>query len=455
MEAAMDNSKLRLATIWLRIGVALLISTVVMLVLACNESDDGEEDGSANGDPSPEADATASDPAEIITFEDVLEKDPAVTQTEELDWGWMFEETGVLSGFGVPAGDGALMAVEEINAAGGFQVGDTLYTINLIRRDTRSDVAQTIAVTQELIQDAGVNVIWGPASFGDPEATVITQQAGILHLCPCPQREISALTSEEEVQETFPYAFQTIPAPSRFLPPGALNARQEYPQFDTFATLCANSETGRTFCNFFKEAYLAAGFEHVGEELFPSETTDFSPFLTNLKQNDPDIILNFVDAGPEQLTLLRRSWELDVGEFYIAVELPYEIFEGLVGEGIREKIVSAGAAPRGHAQYTSEDARIFFEDKYKAFKPDLPPAAFAALLTYDPVYMLAAAMQRAGTVDDVEAIAQALREVHFDGLGEDDTFFDSRNIIITGNDSCEVYQGLMECTHHPPPPVEE
>jgi hypothetical protein len=65
--------------------------------------------------------------------------------------------------------------------------------------------------------------------------------------------------------------------------------------------------------------------------------------------------------------------------------------------------------------------------------------------------MLIAAMQKAGTVEDTTAIAEALREIHYAGYGEDDMYFDSRHLIVTGNDSCRLYQGEMTCKHVPPP----
>lgn len=428
-----------------------LLAALVVSAAACQD-DKTTEPPSPTDSASPAASGTPQATGDILTIDDILRKDPNVTKRGEVVWGYLFEESGTLAGFGQPAGDGLELAVQEINAAGGFQVGDTIYTIRLEKRDSQSAVANTISLATELVRDEGVTVLWGPAAVGDPESTLVTQQAGVLHLCPCPQRELTSLKTAEQMRDEAPYAFQTLPAPSKFLPPGALNAKRDYPQFDTFATMCANSVPGRTFCNFFTDAYEAAGFEHVAEVFFPSETADFSPFLTTLKQSDPDIILNFVDAGPEQFQLLRQSWQLDVGQLYIAVELPYDLFESLVGEGIRQKYVSAGAAPRGHAQYTSEKARAFFEEKYGPFAGGtLPPAAFAALLTYDPAYMVVAAMQRSGTVDDTGAIAAALEQVHFNGYGEDDTYFDERHIIVTGNDACQIYQGQMTCQHYAPP----
>jgi branched-chain amino acid transport system substrate-binding protein len=379
----------------------LIVALLTVAVACSSDTDDG-----ATGEPTSSAspNPTSAPSGDVLTPADILTKDPSVTKHEEIEWGAMFELTGPLAGFGEPSADGLKMAVQEINDAGGFQVGDTIYTIKLIEHDTRSDIAQSLAVASELLLDDGVDVLWGPAAIGDPEITALTQEREVLHLCPCPERELTSLTSVEQAQDESRWAFQTLPAASRFLPVGAETTRRDYPQFDTFATICVNSATGQAFCDFFKDAYEDAGFDHVAQQLFPAGTTDFSPFITSLKRDDPDLVLNFTDAGVAQFSLLRQSWELDVGRFHISVELPYELWESLVGgAGIRDTYVAAGAAPRGHAQYTSEKARAFFEDKYEPFKGALPPAAFAALLTYDPAYMLMAAMQRAGTVDDTTA----------------------------------------------------
>ena len=436
----------------------LLIAGLLVVAMACGSSDDGNGNGNGDatavsedlvcGSAASEVEAAPFD-GTILTFDDILAKDADVTNTDVVNWGLMFEQSGPLAGFGEPAGDGVKLAVQEINDAGGFQVGDTIYTINLIERDTNSNVSQTLAIATEFVRDENLCVIFGPATIGDAEVTQITQPRGALNICPCPEREITSLKDVETMQDGAFWSFQTLSAPSRFLPPGAQNTREEYPEYETFATVCANSQIGKAFCGFFKDAYEAAGFEHVAEELVPENTIDYNPILTSL--GDPDIILNFLDAGTAQFDFLRQSWQQDVGKFYIAVELPLDIFEALVGEGIRDKIVSAGAAPRGHAQYTSDVAEDFFENKYKPFVDGpLGPAAFVAMTMYDPVYMLIAAMQAAGTVEDTTAISAALEQVHLAGVGEDDIFFDERHVIVTGNDTCIIYQGEMDCRHVPP-----
>ena len=438
--------------------LALLI-VATMAAAACGDGsgttdEDGTPPATAADDATP-SDVTPPPAGEIITIEDILAKDGTATKTAEVEWGFMFELSGPLAGFGEPAGDGVLLAVQEINAAGGFQVGDTIYTIKLIEHDTESNVAKTIDIVTGLVRDNEVNVIFGPASIGDAEVTQRTQPRQILNICPCPEREITSLASVEKMEADARWAFQTLAAPSKFLPPGARNTAEEHPEFETFATICLSTQIGEAFCQFFEDAYSEAGFQHVGgRKSVPIGTSDFNPVLTSLRGDNPDIILNFVDAGVAQFNLLKQSWQLDVGQFYIGVAVPLDLFEALVGDGIRDKIVSAGAAPRTHAQFTSEKSRVFFEDIYTPFLEggNLPFGAFAALMTYDPVYMLVAAMQRAGTVVDTTEIAEAMEQIHFSGFGEDDLFFDERHVIVTGNDTCTIFQGEMECVHVPPDP---
>jgi ABC-type branched-subunit amino acid transport system substrate-binding protein len=444
---------------WLAIVIAgALLASLLFLACSSDKKDGGSTPSATSASPSttgasPTSDGTPQVSGDILTQEEVLKKDPSVTKHVELKWGAMFEQSGPLAGFGEPSLDGLKLAVKEINDAGGFQVGDTIYTVNLLVHDTKSTTQDALAVATELVRDDHVKIIWGPASVGDPEATTITQREKVLHICPCPQRELTALSSQDKADQN-KWAFQTLSAPSKFLPGGAKNTKKEHPEFTSFATICVSSQTGRAFCKFFTDAYEAAGFKHVGEVFFQDGTTDFRPFLTTFTSKHPDIILNFTDAGVDQFQLIHDSVALDVGKFYIAVALQYDLFEALVGgAAVRDKIVAAGAAPRNNAIYTSEKARIFFDEKYKPFKGGtLPFAAFAAMLTYDPAYMLVAAMQKAGTVDDTTKIAAALKQIHYSGYGEDDMYFNKRNIIVTGNDACNLYHGNMTCSHFPPAP---
>jgi branched-chain amino acid transport system substrate-binding protein len=429
------------------------VAALAIIAVAC--TDGGGNGGSATNGcgsaPEDVEDVPAS--GDILTAEQILTKDPGVTKQAVLNWGWMFELSGPpqVQGFGEPTSDGVKLAVQEINEAGGFQVGDTIYTINLVERDTQSDVSRTIAATTELVQDEKVCVIFGPATLGEPEATQITQQARIIHLCPCQQREKTALDTVEKANNESLWAFQTLLPFSLLSDNGARNFIRDYPELHTMALICQSSETGRDICERTKTAYENVGVEVVHDIIyFPVGTTDYSPFLTQLVSADPDYLFNF-DDPLQTTTIVRQALELGIGRLHL-VTVPANLVEGLVGREITVP-VTAGAAPRQHFQPTSEEAGEFF-DRYREYKGgELPLAAFVSLMTYDYAYMLAGAMQAAGTVDDSTKIAKALATLHYDGIAEDDLFFNSRHLAVHGTEGCVVLTGEpIVCTHEPPPP---
>jgi branched-chain amino acid transport system substrate-binding protein len=224
---------------------------------------------------------------------------------------------------------------------------------------------------------------------------------------------------------------------------------ENYPQHTTFAGVCSSSEIGRGYCQFVRDAFEAAGLEFVGERIVPPEATDFNAVLTELKSSEPAIVMALLDGGPATFTFLRQATELDVGEMFTIPAVPYDLLEGLAGEGIRDKTILAGANPRTELLPTDPEAAAFFEDVYRPFAGGaLPLGAGVTLTTYDAVYMLVAAMQEAGSVDDTDAIAAALERVSFDGVGENDLTFDASHIMVAGADLCTIRDGGYQECHH-------
>ncbi len=436
---------------WLLIA---LVTTVFLAGTAC-KSDKKTTNGGSESPAATSSGTPTPYTGKIWAPDEILAKDGSATKTAEVEWGYMFELSGgILSGFGVPVGDGVKMAVKEINDAGGFQVGDTVYTIKLIEKDTHASVQDTIAAATELVQDKHVNVIWGPATVGDTESTAITQQAHVLHICPCNAREKNSLSTIDKAHGESKWAFETLLPFSLLIGQGARNFVKEWPDMHTVAFVCVNSEVGHDVCGAAVKAYGDAGMEVVSEEYFPNETTDYSPFITKLVSKNVDYLFNFADP-PNDTQIVKKALELGVGKVQ-QVNVPADLVRTLVGRALTVPVI-VGAAPRQAAQTTSQGRAPFATDyfaRYKAYKNgDLPFASFVSLLTYDYVYMLAGAMQQAGTVEDTTAIADALEKFHFKGVGEDDIFFNRRHMGIEGTDPCTVQEGKpIVCTHNPPPP---
>jgi ABC-type branched-subunit amino acid transport system substrate-binding protein len=228
------------------------------------------------------------------------------------------------------------------------------------------------------------------------------------------------------------------------------------------ALICQNSETGHDICDRTRDAYAAEGVEIIGDiQYFPIGTTDFTPFLTALSsQGEIDYLYNY-DNPENTPTIVRRALELGIGKLHL-VTVPATLAQPLIGRELTVP-VSAGAAPRQGVQPTSEKARQFFEQyaEFKGGASNLPIANFVSLMTYDYVFMMAAAMQQAESVDDTTAISEQLETIHYDAVAEDDLFFNSRHLAVHGTEPCivrddpaesDITKVTIECTHNPPPP---
>jgi ABC-type branched-subunit amino acid transport system substrate-binding protein len=255
------------------------------------------------------------------------------------------------------------------------------------------------------------------------------------------------------------WAFQTLLPFSLLVEDGARNFSTEWPELHSMTFICQNSRTGHDICERTRDAYQRYGVEIIGDiQFFPPGTTDFTPYLTRISQDDPDFLYNY-DDPLNTTAIVKQALQLGIGRLHL-VTVPANLVRALVGVPLTVP-VQAGAAPRQFVDPTSPDAADFAV-RYKEYLNggDLPLAGFVSLMTYDYAFMVAAAMQQAGTVDDTTAIAARLAALHYDGVAEDDIFFNRRHLAVVGTEPCTVRtdpvkgdpEVTIECTHNPPPP---
>jgi branched-chain amino acid transport system substrate-binding protein len=107
---------------------------------------------------------------------------PAIAQKDPILIGYLPAVTGPSSSTGIGITRGTMLAVEEINKAGGVN-GRML---ELIQRDTQSDPTKAVNATAELTRSHKVNIIWGPLNSGEALAVVpilARQNMVQLHSC--------------------------------------------------------------------------------------------------------------------------------------------------------------------------------------------------------------------------------------------------------------------------------
>jgi branched-chain amino acid transport system substrate-binding protein len=125
----------------------------------------------------------------------------ATAAEETIRIGFLPALTGPSSSTGIGINRGTIMAVDEINAAGGVD-GRKL---ELITRDTQSDPTKAVNGATELTRREKVNVVWGPLNSGEAlAATPLIARDGIPQLDPC---WVDTLTDVKK----YPLSFRNAP----------------------------------------------------------------------------------------------------------------------------------------------------------------------------------------------------------------------------------------------------
>jgi branched-chain amino acid transport system substrate-binding protein len=125
----------------------------------------------------------------------------AAAADETIRIGFLPALTGPSSSTGIGINRGTVMAVDEINAAGG--IGGR--KVELITRDTQSDPTKAVNGATELTRREKVHVVWGPLNSGEAlAATPLIARDGIPQIDPC---WVDTLTDVKK----YPLSFRNAP----------------------------------------------------------------------------------------------------------------------------------------------------------------------------------------------------------------------------------------------------
>lgn len=377
---------------------------------------------------------------------------PAQAQ-ETVKIGVVAAESGsfVSAGHTLPAGVG--LAVAEINAEGGINVGGTQYTIELLTRDDRTDISTAIAATQELVRDEEVAAIFGSESHDFTLAMAnITQPAKVLHFAG--NSTLAQVLSPETVAAggTNHYLFQS--EPQEFQRSGStargvlelLEPMVGHP-LETSVIIVGNDATGQFLTSFYAEALRAEGQEVPEIIFYPPDTTDFSPILTRAKSLDPDVV-HFWYNGDSTLAALPQALELGVAPSYFLFGVDPGIWEE---RGLAADVpVAMSCVPICWGESSNANAAVYFEDYFAAGAPRGVTSS-VSLLYYDYVHFLADAWEEAGSFDP-DATVAAIEAMTHAGVVSDSLAFNASHQVTHATEVCAVPPGgAVTCVMQDPP----
>lgn len=319
---------------------------------------------------------------------------------EPITLGASFEVTGPVAVLGEAWQKGAELGVDAANGTDGFEVDGKTYTWDLEVKDNQGTPDRTITDMQEF-RSQNVDFLLGPGlstsigpvinSLGNYTPIIMTPTALGVNFLDEPAGENLFITHMPDTGDDGRIAGMADILVERFAP-------------TKVAILGIQDDSDELYADLFSEYLGDAGVEIVYNESFPTETRDFSTYISAIAAQNPDMII-----GPHLDTymnpFLQQAVDVGLGDV-VMVGRP-----GTTVNAAKDIDVANYVWPVSTRALDNADdpkvagVREAWTEKYGS-EPD--PNSFWALSYYDAVLILTQAMQQAGTTTDLDAIREAL-----------------------------------------------
>jgi branched-chain amino acid transport system substrate-binding protein len=308
--------------------------------------------------------------------------------------------SGAIAHLGKDNENGARLAVEEINAAGGVKVGDQTVKLELVTGDDKADPKDGTLVAQKMI-DEGVVALVGHLNSGTTiPASKLYSDANLSHVSP-------SATAVKLTEQGFKTTFRVVARDDKqgaalaSFAAGPLKAK-------SVAVIDDRTPYGQGLADEFEKFAKEKGMKVVGREFTTDKASDFNAILTKVRSMKPDVVMYGgmdATAGPmaKQMKQLGMKSTLLAGDGVCSPE-----FIKLAGNAADiMKCSNAGEAVEKLAKGAD------FVAKYKKrFNTDVQ---VYSPYSYDAVFVIVEAMKKAGKADRA-SITTALRDTNYDGL---------------------------------------
>jgi branched-chain amino acid transport system substrate-binding protein len=316
--------------------------------------------------------------------------------------GVIAEITGDMPAVGASCRNAAEMAVREVNAAGGLELGGKKVKVELFVEDNGGKADQSAAAAQKLITQEEVVAIIGPnASRYAIPASEIAESNQTVFITPWSTNPKTTLDAASGKPKR--YAFRSCfidPFQGRVLARFALErmkAKKAAVLYDVA------SDYNKGIAEVFKADYERLGGRVVAFETYTTNDKDFSAQFTKIKAAAPEVVFlpNYYSEVPLQVQQAKR----------LGVTAP---FLGSDSWGSAELLKLGGADLEGYffsTHYAADNASpaaVKFIGSYTKTYGSAPDDV--AALTWDAFGLLFTAVKNAGTADR-EAVRNALAKL--------------------------------------------
>ncbi len=326
----------------------------------------------------------------------------AQTDGQEIKIGVIAPLTGDIPKVGESTQNAANMAVDEINNAGGLEIGGTTYQIAIQIEDNEAKAESAVAAATKLVTQDNVIAIVGPQAS---KQAVPTGQVANDRETPM----ISPWSTNPDTTRNRPWVFRVAFLDPFQGPVVASFAEGEFGAQTAAVLYDVASDYPKGLAENFRDAFQAQGGQIVAFETFSTGDTDFSAQLTKIGQANPDVI--FTPQYYNEVPLIvQQARELGINVPILGSDswgTPDLL--SLCGDACDGLFFSTHYAP----DIATEVAQGFitaYEERFGE-KPD-----DVAALTYDAFQLLYEAMRQAGEIDKTAIRDQLASIDRFEGV---------------------------------------
>ena len=321
--------------------------------------------------------------------------------------------TGPVATFGESTRDGALLAIEEWNEAGGV-MGKT---IEAVVEDSQCSAEAAVSTANKVIDQDGVKFIIGEVcSSASIPISEIAVAKGVFQISPTSTNE--GVTVAED-GSTKPNVFRACFIDA-FQGSVAVKFARENLGASTAAVLL---DQGNPYVRGLAETFIAefeaAGGTVVVTENYTAEDTNFSAILTKVKDADPDI-LYMPDYYNMVNLMAAQAKELGITATMMGAD-------GWDSQDLDRSVVEGGYYTNHFDAGDTREVVVNFVAKYEA-KYGAKPDALAAL-AYDATNILFQAMEQAESTDDPDKVGAAMESGTFPVVSGDISYDAKHNPI--------------------------
>lgn len=356
----------------------------------------------------------------------LLSSAPALSQDMIVKLGHVSPMSGGQAHYGRDNANGAILAVEDLNAKG-VTIDGKKVTFQLLNEDDAADPKQGAAVAQKLV-DAKVNGVIGHLNSGTTiPASRIYMNAGIPQISP-------AATSTEYTKPGYKTAFRVVANDGHLggtLGKYAVNTLKA----KSIAVIDDRTAYGQGVADEFAKSVKAAGGNVAARQFTSDKATDFMAILTSIKGKKPDVVFfGGMDnvGGP----MLRQMKQLGITAKYMGGDgICTAELAKLAGNGMNDGQVVCAEA--GGVTGPKEKDMAAFQERYKKrFNQDVQ---LYAPYVYDAFMTMAAAMQKAGSAEPAKYLP-VLAQINHEGV-TGSIAFDAKGDLKNGALTLYTYKG--------------